>query len=227
VASTLPVKHDDFETRFTALFDMSWADLQDRVLLRAQAVARSYDTKLYPNGASGTVRYLHLVAHLSEVLLPLGWERCDDDNIPRLVDRERKVALVVASGDALTGTPWSFQGRYPRSKYPKGEATKKAVDRNVQRELTLFDDEPDAQAVELSDYETWFLMVYVSTKLIQAEVSRPQAMDDKGYVCVFEPRILMPSLPNDGTAIDITDDESVHDADSNTGGIDIPIGPRS
>ncbi len=214
------------DQRLRAEFDLTVADVHDRILRRSQASAREYANNLYPPGSPGQVRYLHHVRSLSEVLLPKpGWVRDDTNNIPKLVHAGRGRLLVVTSGDSLTGVPWSVQRKHPCSKYPKGSATHSAVLRNGQLALDLGPEVADtapSSSLDLSAVETWFLMVYVDQHQIRCEVSCPSGIDTRGRVADWSDRILLPSLPNDGTAIDIEIDDNPDEPES---AIDIEIDP--
>lgn len=214
----------DYGERLRNEFDLSWPDLADRVLLRAQAVARGFDTRLHPPGSAGQVRYIESVRFLSELLIPRGWRPRRENQVCRLVDHGRRKALVVQSGDIATGLPRWVAGRDPKTKYPRGEAVLRAVAANDQPTLPLLGDESADELAPLptiSQLRTWFFLVHVDARSIRSEISLPQAWNDGGIVNAWQDRIILPELSNDGTAID---DEFGGPEDGN-GDIDFPVQP--
>lgn len=189
----------DLDSRLLEQFDVTSGEIGERVLLRAQAASRSYAHRLYPNSGPGLVRWLNLVANLSELMLPRGWVRHDVDNVPRLIHKSRRLALVVLRGDDATGLPFGQIGRWPRSKYPRGAAVIRAVARNTTPVFPLFADLEAADVVDLDGYKTWFLVVHVDRKHIRSEISLP-ITSDSDYVERWADRLLLPALPNDGNA---------------------------
>jgi hypothetical protein len=212
--------------RLAREFDLTEDELAERVLLRAQAVARSYEHGLFPRMAPGQVRHLHMVRDLSEVLRPRGWVRRDDDNISRLVHIQRRTALVVTLGDSATGLPFYIVNRLPRTKYAKGPAMQAAVERNGQLSFDgMSVPVEDREDFDLDGFVTWFLMVYVNKRQIRSEISCPNGVDARGFVTKWHDRLFLPSLPNDGTATD-TDFHSDDDPEGGDGGIEVPVEPR-
>lgn len=194
----------------------------DRVLVRSQAASMSYGYGLFPAAGPGLVRWLHLVKNLSELLLPRGWERHDLENVPRLINRSRRLALVVVRGDEATGLPFSHVGRFPRSKYPRGAATLRAVVNNTTPVFPLFDQEEDGM-VNLNEYKTWFLVVHVDSEAIRAEISLP-LISESVYLERWTERLLLPSARTDGlSALELTDDEVLDTEDFED--IDIAVDP--
>lgn len=217
-----PSKTEDSLERRLTPFDLTWDVVRDRILMRAQAIARPYATELSPPGAAGQIRFIHLVRNLTEVLMPAGWERCDRNNIARLIHPERKLAVVITSGDEVTGTPFSQLKRKPKTKYAKGAAIRRVVE--VNDTPPLFDLAEPAEEVDLDEYKTWFLLVHVSLLKIQSELSLAKTLDAKGFINDWIDRILFPDLPNDGTAL--TDDETSIDlSGDDESRIDISVDP--
>jgi hypothetical protein len=224
VMSTELADGDELRARLMDVFDITVEEICDRVLLTSQAASRSYMNGLYPNAGAGLVRWLHLVRNLSLLMLPRGWERCDIDNVPRLIHRERRIALVVVRGDDATGLPHHEVGRDPRSKYPRGSATIRAVHVNDAPFLPLFAILQNEDVVNLDEYKTWFLVVHVDAEQVRAEISLP-IPSDSVYLERWHERLLLPKLPNDGGSdIDI-DINGGDDPDAGYEDIDIPVEP--
>jgi hypothetical protein len=206
--------------RLLAQFGVSEDELCDQVLTSAQNAARSYEGDLYPRMGPGQVRHLHLVRNLSRLLIPRGYERHDDDNVSRLVHRDRGIAIAVTSGNSATGLPYSIVRRHPSTKYPKGAAVQAVVQRNGQLSFLGMGDDQD-EPINLAAYVTWFLMVYVDKRSIRAEVSCPAGVSAKGYVSTWNDRLLVRTLPNDGFAVDLD-----FGPEDDGGGVDVPVEPR-
>ncbi|MFC0457703.1 hypothetical protein ACFFGR_14245 [Arthrobacter liuii] len=209
------------EERLLRTFDLSESDIRDRVVLRAHHAAQEFDGGLYPPGSPGSVRYFELVSALSQVLRPRGWRRDDKQNICRLVNDERRVVLIVTSGDEATGLSYLTFKKYPRSKYPKGVAVRAAVDNNQ----TAFDfdgygiEAPQGPVDPYSGYSLWTLMVFVNEHEIRTEISKPTGFDSHGRIAGWDERIILRPVPNDGTVIDI----DLIAPESPDTGIDIPV----
>jgi hypothetical protein len=209
------------DDRLLRTFDLSESDIRDRVILRAHHAAQAFDGRLYPPGAPGSVRYFELVNTLSQVLLSRGWRRDDKHNICRLVNDDRRIVLVVTSGDELTGIPYLTSKKHPRSKYPKGLAMRTAVDSNQSAldipgyGASVAQDSSDPY----SRYSLWTLMVFVNSSEIRSEVSRPTGFDIQDRIAGWDERIILRPIANDGGAIDI----DVVPADAPGTGIDIPV----
>jgi hypothetical protein len=213
----------DYDNRLRNEFDLSWPDLADRVLLRAQAVARAFDTRLHPPGSAGQVRYIEGVRFLSELLIPRGWRPRRESQVCRLVDHRRRTALVVQSGDVATGLPRWVAGRDPRTKYPRGEAVLRAVAANQPALPSLEDELNDGftSVPTISQLHTWFFLVHVDARAIRSEISLPEAWSDTGVVNAWRDRIILPELSNDGTAID----DDFGGPEDGGGDIDFPVQP--
>lgn len=224
--ATIPERagEDDSEGRLRSLFDITWEDVRDKILTRAQAHASTYDSRLYPPGTVGSVRYYELVARLRETLLPHGWGIRDDNNIARIVHPGRKLAVVVTSGDRITGYEYVVHGKYPRSKNPKGPATHAVIEASANEPvLPIFEEEQTpVEALDLSTCKTWFLVVHASGKFIQSELSQGLGLEDD-YISQWSERILFPMIPVDEIAPILAESEpSVPDYDE----IVIPVSER-
>lgn len=200
-------------------FDLSVAVLQERVLIPAQTAA-SLVSPLAPRGYAGQTRHAVAVSCLRMLLLAHGWEQNDDDNVARIRHVGRGLAIVVATGNALTGLPFAFTGRSPSTKWPKGDITRAAAADNQQ--LALFDSGggiPDAEDANVPSFETWMLLMRALHHEVRAELSRPISVSQGGFINAWGQRIILPSMPNDGSAVDpdFGDDGEIPD---------VPVDPR-
>src|SRR5579859_6709186 len=103
--------------------------LEEQHLLRAVQrgqTARLSCTANHPVLFPGLCAWSETVRALREELIPLRWERSDEDNLPFTVNPDRTVAIAVATGDEATG----LRDRIPCTKSSKGPRTANAVQRN-------------------------------------------------------------------------------------------------
>ncbi|MET9614994.1 hypothetical protein [Kitasatospora indigofera] len=143
------------------------------------------------------------------------WERIDLAGVlPIIRNMRTKVALGVTSGNSLTGLR---DGKnQPSSRYPKGELTKRLVDRNTSiGQLQLLDRSPFEVAEPVDDLEgfnLWLLLVYFDRKQkeIRYEISLPERLTARGYMREWYHRI----IPDDPYKADGYENE---DGDPNDG----------
>ncbi|MEV5147617.1 hypothetical protein AB0L14_25275 [Streptomyces sp. NPDC052727] len=146
--------------------------------------------------APGIYAYNGLVTSLSRQLDGEDdWRRVNLAGVlPIMLNSRTRVALGVASGSPLTG---QRSGRLqPSSRYPKGELTKKLVERNVPLGQIALLGRSAFQVAEdtdeLAGYNLWLMLVYFDQKRkeIRHEVSLPERLNAKGYVKDWYDRIL-------------------------------------
>ncbi len=149
---------------------------------------------------------------LREQLTPSGWERDDTDNRLIVVRGDSKIAISVEIGDENTGNP----DLEPNLKYPKGAATKRAINAN---QGELFPDRfPTKEDLALKGTVTWLLLRHRKDEhTVLAELSLPASMVD-GRVEKWLDRIILDPIDHN-FAFQVDDD-----ADSAP--IDIPIRKR-
>ncbi len=207
--------------RLLAEFGLVWEDVRDRVLVRAHNLARPFNSISYPPGSYGQMRYMEGVRLLTELLRPKGWTANREDQVCRLISPSRDRALVLQIGDPATGTTTADFGRDPRTKYPKGEALRRAILHN-QPLLPLWDDEPETGQVEghVERLQTWFLLTRVDRFGLKSELSLPNSTNSSGYVDAWRDRILFPTLEVDIETLQ--DFGQFDDGDD----IDIPVDPK-
>jgi hypothetical protein len=187
-------------------------DLTEQLLL--DAVKRGFFawlncTQNHPPAFAGIMAWGEANCSLREGLVPHGWERYNDRNLPLTIKRETGVALTVSSGDEFTGV----EGMVPRTRNPKGVTIKDATSTN-RAQLGLFSDmdgppEPaDLEAIE--EWSTWLLLTYrdTMTRIVRCELSRPIAIGIDGRVDGWAERIILGTIPFDGDEVLL-----VHDND--------------
>jgi len=192
--------------------------LRDQVIARAAAASRSYLGGLYPPAAPGIIRWMESVSSSRLALAPFGYEPDDSDLVSKVVNWTRRIAIVPAAGNAFTGVTFGQCGRYPTTKWPKGERTAEAVKRNAQ--FALFD-VPGRPAAD-RPVATWMLLHHAAPGEVRAELALPGTMNARGYITSWQQRFILPALGNEDGPIDVPFDEN-GDGDE---GIDIPVEPR-
>lgn len=174
--------HDEGLAKLTSL-GLDVPTIHD-VLLRGQAESATY-TDFDPTGTGEIARWARQVRHLSEVLVPQGWARVNPDHQPTIVHPSQKHCVVVASGDAFTGTRFGS----PTTKNPRGRSFRDAVSSNAVL-MNLHDIEPALEGLK----ETWVLLTFASSDgRLCSEVSLPSNMTGS-YISAWKYRILIPSI---------------------------------
>lgn len=180
------------------------AELIERVVRRADAEA-STCTPLDPPILEGLTRWGRTTRFLREELIPAGWRHDNPRNFARTIHPSGEFAIVVSSGDELTGLVGQVgQAELrPATKYPKGYATVRAVGQNEQLTLDFGDLElpDDGRAVDAGALLTWFLMFHTDEDGFRVELSLPDAIID-GRITSWAERIILPVFPREDDTID-------------------------
>jgi hypothetical protein len=127
---------------------------------------------------------------LRERLAPLGWKK-NDVKQSTVMNADETIAILVSTGDDATG----IADGDPKSRFPKGPATKAAVTANGQGELFPLDQVTKRRPT------TWVLLQNVARCedqiVIRAELSRPSLMDEDGRIGGWFERIILPPNEDD------------------------------
>jgi hypothetical protein len=161
-------------------------------------------------GAQGWIAYTWCVRMIREILIPLGWERSNDQNRATVVSPDGKIAVSVVVGDEGTGRTEMI----PDVQTPKGRATAQAVGQQSLFENLHFNVN---EIYGPTDRQTWFLMRRRTDDAVFVEMSLPASMAD-GHVERWLERIVLGRYPY-GSQFSI-----VEDFDSEP--IEIPIRKR-
>jgi hypothetical protein len=164
-----------------------------QAIQRGQAIAAGY-TPNHPAICRGISQWGEIVAAIREQLVPRGWTRMDQDNLPLTVNPTRTIALSVSTGDENTG----IADANPSTRSTKGPRTADAVIINA-LQLNLFGNVPlkPEELKESNGVMTWILLFHrdVTAQETRFELSRPVKMDSDGHVEVWVERIILPALP--------------------------------
>jgi hypothetical protein len=142
-------------------------------------------------------------------MLPKTWERLNDNGLPLTVNASNSVALTVSGGDENTGRP----NKTPSTKTSKGPRISDAVADNSQYELELtIDGVPLRPEIleECGGRMMWVLLLHIdkSSREIRSELSRPKQMSDDRRIVGWWERIILPSVPFDGDALNVPVDNA-------------------
>lgn len=177
--------------------------------------ARQRVSPLAPPSFPGTTQWAETIVGARLILVPREWSPNDSHNFSRIVSPNGRIAIIVATGDELTGIATAE----PRTKHPKGAKTEAAVEVNVQLEI------PGLSLVTEKDLvappETWVYLIHTNDSEMRYELSRPKTQDIEGRVIAWSHRIILP--PIDLEALPSRDDGDQSDDDDGSGGIDVPV----
>jgi hypothetical protein len=132
-----------------------------------------------------------------------GWKTDDSGNYSTVVNENGTLAIAVATGDDNTGiyTP-DKPFASPGLKYPKGDMTRRAVERNSLNTYLFPDMAEDARAqqakLDAADNRiTWILLRRRDKDTVYSELSLPWELSDAGHVLSWKRRIILEPLDVD------------------------------
>jgi hypothetical protein len=169
------------------------AEMLWNAVMRGQAASASC-TVNHPPLYRGIRAWAETTSGFREVVLPLGWGRSDDGNLPLTINPTGTLAITVATGDEDTGK----KDGNPCTKSKKGPRTSDAVKRN-ELQGQLFGDirlRPD-DLKKIDGRMTWILLFHCDTEAgeVRAELSLPTKMNVEDYVDGWVERIILGSMP--------------------------------
>lgn len=171
--------------------------LDEELLL--QAVQRGQSawancTLNHPPLYRGIAAWAETTCALREALIPLGWKRSDEGNLPITINGAGSLAITAATGDDYTGR----EDGSPCTRSSKGPRTAEAVTGNSLAQ-TLFGDirlrPSDLQRINTR--MTWMLLFArdIAREEVRSELSLPSKMNVEGVVDGWLERIILGTLP--------------------------------
>ena len=154
-----------------------------------RARANCSPASLYPPTYPGTAGWAMGVFTLRDIYLPKGWRAVDPGNFSMTINDERKIYIVVATGDENSGRP---VGKTPTTKTPKGMKTEAAV----RWQGDLWPEAVPNDAVSLNGvakYTAFWLLLNFSKRQILIELSSPSDIEG-GKITAWHERIVLPSI---------------------------------
>jgi len=176
----------------------------------ARITTTDNDAPLIP----GTYAWGATLRVLRDELCPRGWRKADPGNFSLVINDNRRINIVVESGDRFT----RLAHVSPRTKSLKGLYMEAVTLRN-QLETDMF---PEALAEDLRrvaailEYPTYILLTNITKEQYRAELSRPHEMDANQIVSWGE-RIFITDMEDQfgqREALPLEDDD---------GDIDVPV----
>lgn len=201
MASNHKVYTDPIDTR-SRLADLGLKEEHLLIAVRRGHGARLTCTINHPSQSPGFYAWSETVCAFREQVIPLNWEPSDEGNLPFTVNRDRSVAIAVATGNEDTGRP----DKEPCTKSSKGPRTKSAVADNG-RQMLLFGDVrlcPE-HLKKINERMTWLLLIHCDMQLreVRSELSRPIGMNEEGRVDGWNERIILGSFSIDGDLVSV------------------------
>lgn len=161
-------------------------------------------TANHPPISAGVWAWSETVCGLREELVPFGWERSNESNLPLTINPELTVALCVNTGDEDTG----LKVGAPCTGSAKGPRTRKAVLENLGQTVMFVDEVlPNAETLNKGGRVVWILLMYRDRKAreVRCELSRPISINAQGFVNGWAERVILSPTPFDDDSIMLTD----------------------
>jgi hypothetical protein len=199
-----------------AVLGVPYEVLRDALL--AGEIERDACTPHDPAGTPGYNAWSRCVRTLRDRLCPepYNWEARDDNNLPLVMNVERRLAIVVASGDKATGQFGDGIG-IPTTKYPMGPIVIEAVEENRRQFDLPFPDQK--KPARPSRTTTYVLLRHRIRETLYAELSLPYVLGDDNRVDEWAERNILEPLTLDAPPSPT--------GDTDTGDIDVPVRRRS
>jgi hypothetical protein len=153
-------------------------------------------TPNHPPPFPGMSAWAETVCALREYLIPIGWQRFNDNNYALSIDPAGQVAIAVATGNDGTGRADAT----PSTNARKGPSTSDAVAANQLR-FSFMDQlvTPRGRPVGAgSGRQTWILLIHRAIDEVRGELSLPISIGEDGHIDAWRERILLGSIPLDG-----------------------------
>jgi hypothetical protein len=153
-------------------------------------------TANHPPQFPGMSAWAETVRALREYVIPLSWQRSNDNNYALAVDPDGQVAIAVATGNDGTGRPEAT----PSTNARKGPSTLEAIAVN-QLQFGFMGDSPvrraHASPHATNHRMTWVLLIHRALDEVRCELSLPSSIGEDGHIDAWRERILLGSVPFD------------------------------
>lgn len=213
--------HQRPDERASRLFELGLEERKIEEAVIRGLSARQTCTPFHPPSYPGTTQWAETHAAIRQLLASAGWTPCDRRNYSRVVSPSGQVALTVATGDLHTAEVGLYE---PVTRYPKGPATRDAVE--VNQQLSLLPKEsaehPEADAGAIAT-QTWILLLSTDEHDLCYELSLPAEQDSEGRVVSWAERIIFPTIEISAIPGRDQNDEDDDEDQGDSGDIDVPI----
>lgn len=177
------VESTSLEARLTRIGGGGLAHAMLRKSVEIGDAKRQSCTKLDAAGHGGMSQYSGTLRSVREELLPFGWRAAREHNLELVISPDDSTAIMVGSGNALTGT--KDPGQVPSSRYPRGAVTIVAVLNNNNGQTRFsFDDRILTAGQYGIRRTTWVLLLYSTRTEVRYELSQPMRVSSDGYKIV-------------------------------------------
>ncbi len=140
----------------------------------------------------------------------LGWERCDTGNLSTVLSPDQRLQIMVATGDEATG----IVGVTPRTKYPRGAASIRAINDNQMALPTLERFFIKKQSVDRpAGVLTWILLHRRLRDSVRWELSLPKMVGTDGIIMEWEERIIFEPVSFEPIDDNLLGNDFDHDGD--------------
>ena len=173
-----------------------------RDVVRRGYLAYATCTENHPRFIRGIWAWAETVRALREYLMPLGWQRSDDNNYSLAIDPSDDIAIAVATGDEGTGR----EEMSPTTKTPKGPNTVEAVTNNqfsFEFAEVAYRKGPEPEADTNKERATWILLLFRASNEVRCEISLPSSIGPDGKIDGWTERILLRPIPLDGDSVKV------------------------
>jgi len=148
-------------------------------------------TPNHPTIYRGLCPWAETICGLREYLLPKGWRRSDEGNLPVTTNKQNSISIIVSTGNEDTGR----KDANPSTKSTKGPRTAEAISGNL--EHTLFGDIRKV-ANKTDGKATYILLFHRDDELneIRCELSRPLRINEQDErIDEWTERIILRNTP--------------------------------
>lgn len=162
---------------------------------------KSLDVPLW----GGTSQWAQTIYKLRLNMVSKGWKANDDKNLSKIVSPNKKIAIIVSSGDGGTGR----EGVPVKTKNQKGKLVDLIINNNLKsiRQISMFEnsDEFLNKNICFDVKEIWYLLFFYdeTKKEIRCELSLPIQVESNHQINKWAKRILLNSIDvTSGLSID-------------------------
>lgn len=192
------VPEGDSDDRIFSLFGVPGIYFRD--VAETMQASRNSVTENDVPGAGGMKSWMDGSRRLREISAPFGWARFNEDQIPAIYCKERRIRIAVMNTDENTG----IEHHLPQSRTRKGPMTEKVIGGNVHEQLPiepLWAESKNIIALPPEQGMTsWYLFVFSHGEILRAELSCP-ATFSSGMFTGFHERIILIGGGSPGTPL--------------------------
>lgn len=167
--------------------------------LKQGYLARIDCTQNHPPYYASTAAWAETVRGLRDQLTPFGWIRDDPNGCPLTIHPSGGIAISVATGNEITGTPMDGVA----TKNQRGATMAEALLDNVQMTFPGFELPAPSFSKKDKSLTTWVFLINHAEKELRGELSLPIGLGSDERITAWRERILLPALPLDDEPFEI------------------------